>query len=79
MPQNSHPRRPLANRVAEHINTAGIGSDFALRDRYTGIAREPDEVSRSEHDQLLRAMLVAVLKSVQEIAADVDGLFDRFR
>jgi hypothetical protein len=77
MPEESQRRHPLANRVAEHINVAGRGSDFYLTDMATGRARSPGRLHPDEQAQLLRAMVVALIASVQEIAADVDELFDR--
>ncbi len=77
MSDESAPRRPLENRVAEHINVAGEFSEFRLQDVAAGAYRQPGEMTPEEHSDLLRRMVGALLLSVQDIAADVDRLWER--
>jgi hypothetical protein len=76
MSDETAPRRPLANRVAEHINVAGEFSEYRLQDVVAGTFRQPGELNPAEHAELLQRMVGALLISVQEIAADVDRLWE---
>jgi hypothetical protein len=76
MNDETEPRRPLVDRLGDHVRNAGQGSEFWLRDIVAGTNREPEQLSLEERLNLLGRLLDALFAFVKEIATDVDTLYD---